>query len=112
MSLADSSNRDSNPAAGILSAQGLASAEESSFNLLQLPDVSLGHVLSFLSFDEVTRIRIVSKGFNRICSNHLNRTFDKIRRRTSAIDVIVKKSLPKRLLLQRRHHPMAKTFWS
>ena len=80
MTSADAFHRDFNPAVGTSTAHRTSSANEMSLNLLELPDVVLNKVLSFLTLDEAARLRIVSRGFNRICSDHLNRGFFKVRK--------------------------------
>ena len=62
-------------------------------------------ILGFLSYDEVAELRVVSKGFNLICSVHLNRGFYKLRSLSSKVLKNVKKKLPKRDSL-RNDHPL------
>ncbi|VVC96230.1 unnamed protein product, partial [Leptidea sinapis] len=43
--------------------------------LLQLPKVLIEHIFSFLSYEEIARIRAVSREIDKICQGLLNRGF-------------------------------------
>ena len=77
--------------------------------MLELPDVVLNKVLSFLTFEEAARLRIVSRGFNRICSDHLNRGFFKVRKTCGEVNDNVERELPKRTP-ERQNHPKQRLF--
>ena len=48
---------------------------ENTMQLEALPDIVLEMVLSFVSYDEMTKFRRVSTKFNRLCSYMLNKGF-------------------------------------
>ena len=49
--------------------------QHSSLPLLLLPDIVMDEILTYLTYDEVAQMRIVSRGVNSLCQRHLNRGF-------------------------------------
>ncbi|XP_072933823.1 uncharacterized protein pall isoform X2 [Epargyreus clarus] len=76
-------------------------------DLLNLPVVMIENIFSFLSYDEIAKNRLVSKGFNEICMRMLNRGFLMIERRHALALKSVKTQLPRRES-ERRYHPLAR----
>ncbi|XP_045529275.1 F-box only protein 28 isoform X1 [Pieris brassicae] len=76
-------------------------------DFLSLPVVVVEKILSYLSYDEVSKYRMVSKGFNDICMRMLNRGFLMIERRHALALKGVKAQLPRRES-ERRYHPLAR----
>ncbi|XP_047513704.1 F-box only protein 28 isoform X4 [Pieris napi] len=76
-------------------------------DFLSLPVVVVETILSYLSYDEVSKYRMVSKGFNEICMRMLNRGFLMIERRHALALKGVKAQLPRRES-ERRYHPLAR----
>ncbi|CAH0718389.1 unnamed protein product, partial [Brenthis ino] len=75
--------------------------------LLSLPVLVLENILSYLSYDEIAKNRLVSKAFNEISMRMLNRGFLMIERRHTLALKSVKAQLPRRES-ERRHHPLAR----
>ncbi|XP_022122022.2 F-box only protein 28 isoform X2 [Pieris rapae] len=76
-------------------------------DFLSLPVVVVEKILTYLSYDEVSKYRMVSKGFNDICMRMLNRGFLMIERRHALALKGVKAQLPRRES-ERRYHPLAR----
>ncbi|CAH2061778.1 unnamed protein product, partial [Iphiclides podalirius] len=64
-------------------------------------------VISYLSYDEIAKNRLVSRAFNEICMRMLNRGFLMIERRHALALKSVKAQLPRRES-ERRYHPLAR----
>ncbi|EFN72167.1 F-box only protein 28 [Camponotus floridanus] len=75
--------------------------------LINLPDVCLEAILSNLSYDEISRYRIVCRQFNRICKKLLNRGFNLMEKYHAQCLRAVKSKLPRRES-ERRSHPLAR----
>lgn len=73
-------------------------------NLLGLPVVMIENILSYLSYDEIAKSRIISKAFNVICMKMLNRGFLMIEKKHSMALKNVKAQLPRRESERRYHH--------
>lgn len=69
-----------------------------------MPVVMIENILSFLSYDEIAKNRLVSRGFNEICMRMLNRGFMMIERRHAMALKNVKAQLPRRESERRYHH--------
>ncbi|CAG4960793.1 unnamed protein product [Parnassius apollo] len=76
-------------------------------DLLNLPVVMVENILSYLSYDEIAKNRLVSKAFNEVCMRMLNRGFLMIERRHALSLKSVKSQLPRRES-ERRYHPLAR----
>ncbi|KAI8433826.1 hypothetical protein MSG28_015789 [Choristoneura fumiferana] len=76
-------------------------------DLLSLPVVMIEHILSYLSYDEIARNRVVCKLFNELSMRMLNRGFLMIERRHAQTLKSVKTQLPRRES-ERRYHPLAR----
>ncbi|XP_038217320.1 F-box only protein 28 isoform X2 [Zerene cesonia] len=76
-------------------------------DFLSLPVVVIENILTYLSYDEIARNRLVSKAFNDICMRMLNRGFLMIERRHALALKSVKAQLPRRES-ERRYHPLAR----
>ena len=75
--------------------------------LINLPDIVLETVLSNLTYDEISRYRIVCKQFDRICKKLLNRGFNLMEKYHAQCLRAVKCRLPRRES-ERRSHPLAR----
>lgn len=75
--------------------------------LINLPDVVLETILSNLTYDEISRNRIVCKQFDRICKKLLNRGFNLMEKYHAQCLRAVKGQLPRRES-ERRSHPLAR----
>uniref|UniRef100_A0A2A4IT20 F-box domain-containing protein n=1 Tax=Heliothis virescens TaxID=7102 RepID=A0A2A4IT20_HELVI len=73
-------------------------------DLLGLPVVMIENIFSYLSYDEIAKNRLVSRGFNEICMKMLNRGFTMIERRHAMALKNVKAQLPRRESERRYHH--------
>ncbi|XP_018333180.1 F-box only protein 28 isoform X6 [Agrilus planipennis] len=76
-------------------------------SLLNLPNVALEKIFSFLSYDEIAKNRIVCRKFNQTCSQMLTRGFYQMEKRHSGIYKKLKSLLPRRES-ERRNHPLAR----
>ncbi|KAF7403388.1 hypothetical protein HZH68_006182 [Vespula germanica] len=76
-------------------------------NIIDLPDIVLETVLSNLTYDEISRYRIVCKQFDRICKKLLNRGFNLMEKYHAQCLRAVKSQLPRRES-ERRSHPLAR----
>ncbi|EZA56530.1 hypothetical protein DMN91_001741 [Ooceraea biroi] len=75
--------------------------------LIDLPDVCLETILSNLSYDEISKYRIVCRQFDRICKKLLNRGFNLMEKYHGQCLRAVKSKLPRRES-ERRSHPLAR----
>ncbi|XP_050358111.1 F-box only protein 28 isoform X2 [Nymphalis io] len=75
--------------------------------LLSLPMLVVENIFSYLSYDEIAKLRLVSKPFNNISMRLLNRGFLMIERRHALALKNVKAQLPRRES-ERRYHPLAR----
>ncbi|XP_026477681.1 F-box only protein 28-like [Ctenocephalides felis] len=76
-------------------------------NILQSPDIVLEHILSYLSFDEISKMRLVCKSFNKAAQRLLNRGFITMEKKHAAFLKNVKARLPRRES-ERRYHPLSR----
>lgn len=76
-------------------------------NLLDLPNCMLELVLSYLTFDEIAKNRLVCVRFDKLCQSLLNRGFTKMMKRHAAYLKRIKMQLPRRES-ERRNHPLAR----
>lgn len=74
------------------------------FPLLSLPDCVLEMVLDLLSFDQVSHMRIVCRGFDMICKRQLNRGFRCAERAQAKYLQEIKAMLPRRESVRKAHH--------
>eukprot|EP00094_Tigriopus_californicus_P010639 TCALIF_10263-PA protein Name:"Similar to FBXO28 F-box only protein 28 (Homo sapiens)" AED:0.08 eAED:0.08 QI:0/0/0/0.66/1/1/3/0/348 len=70
-----------------------------------MPDCVLNRVFDFLSYDEVSQIRVLTKRINHLCQSHLNRGFKGAERYHAECIKEVKSKLPRRESV-RRNHPL------
>ncbi|KAF2895220.1 hypothetical protein ILUMI_10952 [Ignelater luminosus] len=75
--------------------------------ILAIPDIALEKILSFLSYDEIAKNRLVCTKFNQIGGKLLTRGFLQVERRHNAIYKRMKSMLPRRES-ERRAHPLAR----
>ncbi|CDQ70685.1 unnamed protein product [Oncorhynchus mykiss] len=75
--------------------------------LLGLPIVAIEMVFNFLSYDEISLIRLVCKRMDMICQRMLNQGFLKVERYHSLCQRQVKAQLPRRES-ERRNHSLAR----
>ncbi|KAK2584550.1 hypothetical protein KPH14_006919 [Odynerus spinipes] len=76
-------------------------------NIIDLPDIVLETILSNLTYDEISRYRIVCKQFDRVCKKLLNRGFNLMEKYHAQCLRAVKSQLPRRES-ERRSHPLAR----
>ncbi|KAF8794469.1 F-box only protein 28-like [Argiope bruennichi] len=76
-------------------------------SLLHLPDDVLEKILSYISYDEVSRCRLVCRRINYVSKRVLNRGFHKVERYHAQCLRQVKSQLPRRES-ERRKHPLAR----
>ncbi|XP_014480689.1 PREDICTED: F-box only protein 28 isoform X2 [Dinoponera quadriceps] len=81
--------------------------DDSTWNLIDLPDVVLETILSNLTYDEISKNRIVCKQFDRTCKKLLNRGFNLMEKYHAQCLRAVKSKLPRRES-ERRSHPLAR----
>ncbi|CAM4724897.1 unnamed protein product [Leuciscus chuanchicus] len=75
--------------------------------LLGLPIVAIDTILNFLSYDEISLLRLVCKRMDVICQRMLNQGFLKVERYHSLCQKQVKAQLPRRES-ERRNHSLAR----
>ncbi|XP_028676747.1 F-box only protein 28 [Erpetoichthys calabaricus] len=75
--------------------------------LLGLPIVAIETILNFLSYDEISLLRLVCKRMDMICQRMLNQGFLKVERYHSQCQKQVKAQLPRRES-ERRNHSLAR----
>ncbi|XP_062375782.1 F-box only protein 28 [Sardina pilchardus] len=75
--------------------------------LLGLPIVAIETILNFLSYDEISLLRLVCKRMDMICQRMLNQGFIKVERYHSLCQKQVKAQLPRRES-ERRNHSLAR----
>ncbi|XP_059374165.1 F-box only protein 28 [Carassius carassius] len=75
--------------------------------LLGLPIVAIENILNFLSYDEISLLRLVCKRMDVICQRVLNQGFLKVERYHSLCQKQVKAQLPRRES-ERRNHSLAR----
>ncbi|XP_064602554.1 F-box only protein 28-like [Liolophura sinensis] len=83
------------------------SEPKSGLNLLDLPEEVLLHILSFMSYHNVSEIRRICQAFNRLCQQALTQGFLRVDKFHSAIQRRVKSQLPRRES-ERRNHSLAR----
>lgn len=77
------------------------------YKLLDLPTEVLDNILSYLSYDEIAKDRVVCKKFNESCGKLLNRGFLNVERQNAALHKKIKGLLPRRES-ERRVHQLAR----
>ena len=75
--------------------------------MTELPDCALGHVLGFLSYDQVSKMRLINRRMNRICGSHLTRGFKLVEKYHSKCLKEIKSKLPRRES-ERKSHPLSR----
>ncbi|XP_063215564.1 F-box only protein 28 isoform X3 [Bacillus rossius redtenbacheri] len=75
--------------------------------LFDLPHIALDKILSYLSYDEVSKLRVVCKQFDNICKQRLNIGFTMAERYHAQCWKAVKTQLPRRES-ERRSHPLCR----
>ncbi|GAA6091692.1 F-box only protein 28 isoform X1 [Tachysurus ichikawai] len=75
--------------------------------LLGLPIVAIETILNFLSYDEISLLRLVCKRMDMICQRMLNQGFLRVERYHSLCQKQVKAQLPRRES-ERRNHSLAR----
>ena len=76
-------------------------------NLLDLPVELFELILSYCSYDEVAKLRMVNKTFDQVCQRLLNRGFIKVDKYHQMCYKKFKGQLPRRES-ERRNHPLAR----
>lgn len=80
---------------------------DQSFTVESLPVEIMDHILGYLSYDEISVYRRVSRHFNSCCQRLLNQGFFRAERFHAQCLKAVKKQLPRRES-ERRTHPLAR----
>ncbi|NWY50117.1 FBX28 protein, partial [Chionis minor] len=75
--------------------------------LIGLPIVAIESILSFLSYDETSQLRLVCKRMDLVCQRMLNQGFLKVERYHNLCQKQVKAQLPRRES-ERRNHSLAR----
>uniref|UniRef100_A0A1B6MUQ9 F-box domain-containing protein n=1 Tax=Graphocephala atropunctata TaxID=36148 RepID=A0A1B6MUQ9_9HEMI len=75
--------------------------------MMDLPIEMIDKILSYLSFDQITKLRGVSRTFNNICSDKLNKGFTQVEQFHRKCLREVKSRLPRRES-ERKNHPLAR----
>lgn len=83
------------------------SSDDMQLDFINLPDDCMEIILSYLSFDEISKNRIVCRQFDRICKKLLNRGFNLMEKYHAQCLRSVKSKLPRRES-ERRSHPLAR----
>ncbi|EFX70553.1 hypothetical protein DAPPUDRAFT_61180 [Daphnia pulex] len=83
-----------------------SSSDDKKITLLSLHDDVFLEILSYLSYDEVAKLRLVGRHFNEVCQKILNKGFLSFQRYHSRCLKEVKAKLPRRES-ERRLHPLA-----
>ncbi|XP_037274452.2 F-box protein pallbearer isoform X1 [Rhipicephalus microplus] len=83
------------------------SRRDQSFTVESLPVEIMDHILGYLSYDEISVYRRVSRHFNSCCQRLLNQGFFRAERFHAQCLKAVKKQLPRRES-ERRTHPLAR----
>ncbi|XP_036338290.1 uncharacterized protein LOC118748094 [Rhagoletis pomonella] len=76
-------------------------------NLLELPDCMLLDIFEFLTYEEVSKNRLVCRRINQICQQVLNGGFSRAVRQHTTIFKRIKSMLPRRES-ERRNHSLAR----
>lgn len=77
------------------------------FPLFSLPEIALGKVLSYLSYDQLAQMRVICKNMDWICQVHLNRGFRLAEQFHAKCLKEVRSKLPRRES-SRREHPYSR----
>jgi len=77
------------------------------FPFLSLPDVVVEMILSYLSYDQVEKMRVISNGVDCVCQRHLNRGFRAAEKFHARCLKEVRSKLPRRES-SRREHPYSR----
>eukprot|EP00088_Acartia_fossae_P051560 TRINITY_DN5791_c0_g1_i1.p1 TRINITY_DN5791_c0_g1~~TRINITY_DN5791_c0_g1_i1.p1 ORF type:complete len:447 (-),score=163.03 TRINITY_DN5791_c0_g1_i1:537-1877(-) len=75
--------------------------------IAEFPDVVMEHMLSYLSYDNIAKLRRVNKRFDMMCKYMLNRGFQAVEKYHAKCIKEVKSKLPRRES-ERREHPLAR----
>jgi F-box protein 28 len=75
--------------------------------LLNLPDIVLEKILSYLTYDDIARYRIICRQFDTLCKQLLNKGFILVEKHHRHCLKAVKSQLPRRES-ERRCHPLAR----
>ncbi|KAK4873451.1 hypothetical protein RN001_015480 [Aquatica leii] len=75
--------------------------------IIALPEVALEKILSYLTYDEIAKTRLVCRRFNQVGGKLLTRGFFQVEKRHSAIYKRMKSMLPRRES-ERRSHPLSR----
>ncbi|XP_054568864.1 F-box only protein 28 isoform X2 [Eptesicus fuscus] len=75
--------------------------------LVALPIVAIENILSFMSYDEISQLRLVCKRMDLVCQRMLNQGFLKVERYHNLCQKQVKAQLPRRES-ERRNHSLAR----
>lgn len=72
-------------------------------NLLDFPNEILHEIFKFISFEQISKMRIVCHRFNRVCSDLLNKEFNSLLNFTQQFFQTVKSQMPRRESARRKH---------
>ncbi|EGV99937.1 F-box only protein 28-like [Cricetulus griseus] len=68
-----------------------------------LPIIAIENILSFMSYDEISQLRLVCKRMDLVCQRMLNRGFLKVERYCNLCQKQIKAQLPRRESERRKH---------
>uniref|UniRef100_A0A1B6GK19 F-box domain-containing protein n=1 Tax=Cuerna arida TaxID=1464854 RepID=A0A1B6GK19_9HEMI len=80
---------------------------DTSMKLMDLPIEMIDKILSYFSYDQISKLRGVNQTFNNICSDKLNKGFAQLEQFHTKCLKAVKSRLPRRES-ERKHHPLAR----
>lgn len=87
--------------------KGMADVGNRSIPVVELPAEILVKILNYMSFKEISQVRLVSRRFNEICASMLNSTFQRLQSRMLSRFQSIKGQMPRRESA-RRNHPLSR----
>jgi F-box protein 28 len=75
--------------------------------IVELPAEILVKIMNYMSFNQISLVRLVSRRFNEICASMLNSTFQRLQSHMLSRFQAIKAQMPRRESA-RRNHPLAK----
>jgi len=88
------------------SSLSLANGDARAMLIVELPAEILFKILNYMSFKEISYLRMVSRRFNEICASMLNSTFQRFQSQMLSRFQEIKTQMPRRESA-RRNHPLA-----
>ncbi|XP_054724808.1 F-box only protein 28-like [Uloborus diversus] len=79
------------------------STDSQTYHITNLPPEIMQHILKFVSFDNIAKIRLVCKHFDNLCSSILNSEFNRLRSVIQQRLLSIKSQMPRRESARRKH---------